>query len=99
MPYLFAWQSPPDPKPDAAIGERLYVARVSAELADVAVCERKGFVTEEVYYVSATELEKAQNDMMGREIVMEAMTKILFDQVSNAGEAASERGLASEVIR
>ena len=37
--------------------------------------------------------------MTGREIVMEAMIKILVDQFSNAEEAASERGLASEVVR
>jgi hypothetical protein len=36
---------------------------------------------------------------MGEKIVMEAMTKILFGQLSNAEEAPSKRGLASEVVR
>jgi hypothetical protein len=37
--------------------------------------------------------------MTGGEIVIEAMTKILFDQLSYAEEPASDRGLASEVVR
>ena len=37
--------------------------------------------------------------MMCGEFVIEAMTKILFESLSNAEEAASERGLASEVVR
>jgi hypothetical protein len=37
--------------------------------------------------------------MTGGELVIEAMTEILFDQLSNAEKAASERGLAPEVVR
>jgi len=37
--------------------------------------------------------------MTGGELVIEAMTETLFDQLSNAEEAASERGLAPEVVR
>jgi hypothetical protein len=37
--------------------------------------------------------------MMGGEIVIEGMTKILFDQLLNAEEAPSERGLASGAVR
>ena len=37
-----------------AIGERFYVARVSsAELEDIAVCEGKGLVTEEMYSLNS----------------------------------------------
>lgn len=46
---VVGWQFPPDPKQDAAIGERFYVARVSSgEPEDVAGCEGKGLVTEEM---------------------------------------------------
>lgn len=36
---------------------------------------------------------------MGREIVIEAMTKILFERLSNAEETPSQCGLAFEVVR
>jgi hypothetical protein len=35
----------------------------------------------------------------GGEIIIEAMDKNLLDQLSNAGPAPSESGLASEVVR
>lgn len=43
--------------------------------------------------------KKADNDMTSVKIVVEEKTRILFDKLSNAEEAPSERGLASEVVR
>jgi hypothetical protein len=42
---------------------------------------------------------ESRNVMMGGKIVIETMTKILFNQLSNAEEAPSKHGLPSEVVR
>lgn len=42
---------------------------------------------------------ESRKHIMGGEIVIEAMTKILFEQLSNAEETPSQCGLAFEVVR
>ena len=71
----------------------------SAELGDVAVSQGKGLITEQMYNMSGSSCLRKRKRYDGDEIVIKAMTKILFDQLSNAEEAPSERGLASKVVR
>jgi hypothetical protein len=68
----------------------------SGEPEDVAGCEGKGLVTEEINMIGYSSLE-SRKDIMGGEIVIEAMTKFLFEQLSNAEETPSQGDL--EVVR